>query len=75
MVEGWRSGFLLRCRHAGVPDLKFDCVLGLLPRPDSFIGNDYVFDELLWRFKRLHINDGTASSSGKEVFCPFSFGG
>ena len=66
-VDG-RYGFLLR-RHSrgGVPDLEFDGVSGVLPWSDSFNGKGFTFGEPPWRFAKLHISDGAASSSGEEV--------
>ena len=41
-----RYGFLLqRLSWAGVPDLEFDGVSGVLPRSDSFNGNGFTFGE------------------------------
>ena len=71
-VDG-RYGFLLRrLSHVGVPDLEFDGVSGVLPRSDSFNGNDFTFiGEPPWRSAKLHISDGAASSSGVEVIRHF----
>ena len=73
-VMGWwfeadSSGFLLRRRsRAGVSVLEFDGVSGdTLPRSDSFNGNGFASGKLLWRFVKLLISDGAASSSGEEV--------
>ena len=72
-VDG-RCGFLLRrSSRVGVPDLKFDDVSGVLPRSDSFNGNDFAFGEPPWRSAKLHISDGAATSSGVKVICHFSF--
>ena len=66
-VDG-RYGFLLRrLSRGGVPDLEFDGVFGVLPRSDSFNGKGFTFGEPPWRFAKLHISDGAASSSGEEV--------
>ena len=70
-LEAVSSGFLLR-RHCrvGVSDLEFDGVSGdMLPQSDSFNGNDLFYGKLLWRFEKLLISDGAASSSGEEVIC------
>ena len=46
MVGGY--GFLFRhLSRVGVPDLEFDGVFGVLPRPDYFNGNGFVFGKLL----------------------------
>ena len=65
----YRYGFLLqRLSWAGVPDLEFDGVSGVLPRSDSFNGKGFAFiGEPPWRSTKLHINDGAASRSGVEV--------
>ena len=63
-----RYGFLLRrLSHAGMLDLEFDGVSGVLPWSNSFNGNVFVFGEPPWRSAKLHISDGAASSSGEEV--------
>ena len=68
-----RYGFLLqRLSWAGVPDLEFDGVSGVLPRSDSFNGNGFAFiGEPPWRSAKLHISDGAASSSGVKVIRHF----
>jgi hypothetical protein len=66
-VDG-RYGFLLRrLSRAGVPDLEFDGVSDVLPRSDSFNGNDFACGEPPWRSAKLHISNGAASSSGIEM--------
>jgi hypothetical protein len=41
-----RYGFLLRCLScAGVPDLEFNDVPGVLPRSKPFNGNGFVFGQ------------------------------
>ena len=64
-----RCGFLhRRLSWAGVPDLEFDGVSGVLPRSDSFNGNGFAFiGEPRWRPAKLHISNGAASSSDMEV--------
>ena len=67
IVDG-RYGFLLRRLSRGrVPDLEFDGVSGVLPWSDSFNGKGFTFGKPPWRSAKLHISDGTASSSGEEV--------
>jgi hypothetical protein len=56
-VKVVRSGFLLRWCRAGVPKLEFDGVFGVLPRSDSFNGNNFAFGKLLWRSAKLLISD------------------
>jgi hypothetical protein len=70
-LEADSSGFLLRRhRHAGVSVLKFDGVSrDTLPRSDSFNGNGFASDKLLWRSVKLQISDGAASSLDEEVIC------
>ena len=71
-----RYGFLhQRLSCAGVPDLEFDGVSGVLPRSDSFNGNSFAFiGEPPWRSAKLLISDGAALSSvWRSVI--FSFGG
>ena len=70
-VDG-RCGFLRRCfSRAGVLDLEFDGVSGVLARSDSFNDNSFTLGEPPWRSAKLHISDGAASSSGKEVIRHF----
>ena len=68
-----RYGFLLQhLSWAGMPDLEFDGVSGVLPRSDSFNGNGFAFiGEPPWRSAKLHISDGAASSSGVKVIRHF----
>ena len=70
-LEADRSGLLLRRRSRGeVSVLKFDGVSGdMLLRSDSFNGNGFAYGKLFWRSAKLHICDGTVSSSGEEVIC------
>ena len=69
-----RYGFLLqRLSCAGVPDLEFDGVSGVLPRSDSFNGKGFTFGEPPWRSAKLHIRNGAASSSSDEVIRYFFF--
>ena len=57
-LETDSSDSLLRRRRAGVSDLEFDCVSGvLLRRCDSFIGNGFSSGKLLWRYVKLQISD------------------
>ena len=68
VVRGWQIWFpLRRFSRGGVPDLEFDGVSGVLPRSDSFNGKGFTFGEPPWRTAKLHISDGSASSSGEEV--------
>ena len=63
-----RYGFLLQhLSWAGMPDLEFDGVSGVLPRSDSINGKGFTFCEPPWRSAKLHISDGAASSSDEEV--------
>jgi hypothetical protein len=41
----------------------------MLPRCDSFNGNGFASDKLLWRSEKLLISDGAASSSSDVVIC------
>ena len=68
-----RYGFLLRrLSRAGMPDLEFADVSGVLSRSDSFNGNGFAFiGEPPWRSTKLHISDGAASSSGVKVIRHF----
>ena len=69
-----RYGFLLRrLSHVGVPDLEFDGMFWVLARADWFNDNGFIFGEPPWRSVKLHISDGTTSSSGKKVIRHFSF--
>ena len=61
------SDLLQRLSHGGVLDLEFDGVSGVLPRSDSVNGKGFTFGEPPWRFGKLHISDGAASSSGEVV--------
>ena len=66
-VDG-RYGFLLRrSSRAGVLDLEFDGVSGVLPRSNSFNDNGFTLGEPPWRSAKLHASDGAALSSGEEV--------
>jgi hypothetical protein len=71
-VKVVRSSFLPQWCHAAVPELEFDGVSRVLPRSDSFNGDGFAFGKLLWRFAKLLISDGAASSSGEEVICLLS---
>ena len=70
-LEAESSGFLLRRRsRAGMSVLEFDGVSGdMLLRYDSFNDNGFASDKLLWRYVKLQMSDGAASSSGEEVIC------
>ena len=63
-LEADSSGFLLRRRsRTGVSVLEFDGVSeDMLPRSDSFNGNGFASDKLLWMFIKMRINDEAASS-------------
>ena len=47
---------------ARVPYLEFDDVSGVLPHANSFNGNGFDFAKLFWRYVKLHVNEGVASS-------------
>ena len=66
LMDG-RYGFLLRrLSHGGVTDLEFDGTSRLLRRTGSFNDNGFTFGEPPWRFTKLHISDGAASSSDRR---------
>ena len=70
-MDGRYDFLLRRLSHARVPDLEFDVVSLVLPRPDLFNGNGFAFGEPPWRSAKLHISDGAASSSGEKVIRHF----
>jgi hypothetical protein len=70
-MEAGRSDFLPEHRsRVGVSVLEFGRMSGyMLPRCDSFNGNGFASDKLLWMSEKLLISDGAASSSSDVVIC------
>ena len=71
-IDGGYGFLLRRFSPAGVADLDFDGVYGCCP--GLIRCNGSTFDEPPWRFAKLHISDGAASSSGEEVSVILFFG-